>query len=88
MLGRVIKYLLSIEPDYVGQLLYDEIYALYAGFFQPRNLLLYDGLKRHVRCKETDSDTCNHSGTKTLESVVSSLVCLTNDHLCDDDGIL
>lgn len=43
--------------DDIGQLLHDQVDAFDAGLFKSSNLLLHDGLKGHVRCKETDSDT-------------------------------
>ena len=56
-MSRVEKYLFCVHSDNIGQLLNDEVNALNAGLFQPRDLFLDDGLESHVRGEQTHSDT-------------------------------
>jgi hypothetical protein len=51
------KYLVRTKPDDIGQLLDDQVNALDAGLFEPRDLLFDDGLEGHVRREEADADT-------------------------------
>ena len=51
-------YLLSDNPDHIGQLLDHEVDTLNAGLLEPADLFLDNGLERHVGREQAHSDTC------------------------------